>query len=229
MNDVCAICTPSQGDGFPRQEICSKCRRRLHAALKKFPELYVQISLEVTAGHPGRNFAYSNGRVTAKQRSESPAPLNLTLLDLANRCVQAIHAWAVEALPQAAPRAAMRPGVLMQRLCLALATSLKANLQNDKCVRLARDVWDLYEKARSLVGWAEPLCRVEAPCPVCDLRALAETKDHRIVCRACQAWWTSEEWSLVSEAPHPARRSASQLAGLYPSSRTSSRLASQPD
>ncbi|WP_146051051.1 hypothetical protein [Streptomyces noursei] len=119
--------------------------------------------------------------------------MRITLLAHAEHCVKTVRCWGAHAVPDALPNSPVRPGLLLQRLCLALSDDLPAALATACDATRARKVWDAYTHAIRLLDREEPPQRLPEPCPVCDLRSLARRSDGDIVCMSCNAYWPGSE------------------------------------
>ncbi|MEU2433643.1 hypothetical protein ABZ611_29830 [Streptomyces sp. NPDC007861] len=143
---------------------------------------------ELPHGTPRRRIESATRHAPWRSR-DIPVPLRISLLAHADHCVAAVRCWSAHALPGALPPEPVRPGRLLQQLCLALSDDLPAAVRTAADAARARKVWRAYTHACQLLDREEPPRRLPQPCPVCDLKALMRRADGDIFCRSCNSYW----------------------------------------
>ncbi|ANZ21695.1 hypothetical protein SNOUR_42340 [Streptomyces noursei ATCC 11455] len=199
MERYCIICTtaPTSSDDT---SICLGCQRRLRGALNRFPQLYVQLYVELPRV-PRGSLNQPPIRTPWKSR-EKTTPLRLPLLDHAQRCIDVLRAWAAYAIPDLVPEEAVRPGRLFQDLCYALAADLPTAVTSVEGGRHADRTWTAYIVARRLLGEADLARQLSTPCPNCQMRALLSIDNYIVICRSCRAHWPTETWHAATCPGH---------------------------
>lgn len=184
METDCYVCDLPLLSNPQGSHCCHGCQSRLKHALRTLPPLYVRMHVELSPGIGRRRLDHPADRVSWKAR-ERPVPIRIALFNHAQLCVDSVYAWGLQAVPLSVPRGPTRPGYLLQQVCRALVDDLDGALRTrDEADKAAR-VWEVFMRARGLLGIETEVRPVDEPCPSCQMRALVLTSDGCRLCRYC--------------------------------------------
>lgn len=177
----CTVC----GEHISAGTSCDVCVTSLTRTLSGFPVLYVQLHRYFTAIGDKPRTEIGFDRKEWKYRNP-PTILRMALISQAERCVQVVHNWAIYSVPCAIPRNAVRPGFLLQRLCVALSRDVPGALSTCEEGERANAVQHLYMECKLQLSGEEKIAgKVASPCPACNLRSLERTVGNHLSCRSC--------------------------------------------
>ncbi|WP_188273844.1 hypothetical protein [Streptomyces sp. CBMA152] len=180
---------------------CAWCLRRLHRAVTRLPLLYVHLHRALAPGTPHRRLEHAANSLPWAYRGK-PSPLRLALLAHAEHCVATASDWARSTAPDLIPGHQVRPGYLLQTICVAFAANLPGYILSPADGRHAHDLSTAYTRALRLLGHDEPSRPLPTPCPSCDLRSLVIDTDGLVTCRSCPGTWPASHVHSREQSRH---------------------------
>ena len=194
--------------------LCGACERRVQAAIRSLPRLYVELE-RMVGYHPARSLEPVSGT------REPPIPLRVDVVSLQQSIDTTAAMWAApiarrRRIPwDATASAQLKAGARLQRAAAVLAANLDALLALPYAEFHARsplgvaittryagiegalELLDLYEEGVHLVTGGDGHARLPVPCPSCQGTLIRPNGSDEVVCLECGRARSDEDYHAL--------------------------------